>query len=60
MGGYQPAARGKDLRKLSNVVLTPHIGSHTAEANLRMARKSLENARRFLAGLRSELDIVSP
>ncbi|MBI5822263.1 MAG: hypothetical protein HZA88_25080 [Verrucomicrobia bacterium] len=47
---YVPARPDKDLRKLENVVLTPHVGSNTREANRRMAESSLENVRCFLAG----------
>ena len=47
---YQPAQPDKDLRRLENVTLTPHIGSNTREANNRMAISCLENIRNFLAG----------
>ncbi|MFA6564879.1 MAG: NAD(P)-dependent oxidoreductase [Verrucomicrobiia bacterium] len=47
---YIPAHPDKDLRKLENVVLTPHVGSNTREANRRMAESALENVRCFLAG----------
>ena len=47
---YQPVRADKDLRRLGNVVLTPHIGSNTREANQRMATACLENARNFVAG----------
>jgi len=47
---YVPADLDKDLRKLRNVVLTPHIGSNTHEANRRMAESALRNVRCFLAG----------
>jgi len=47
---YQPVAPDKDLRRLENVVLTPHVGSNTREANLRMAQSALTNVRHFLAG----------
>ena len=47
---YAPAHPDKDFRKLENVVLTPHVGSNTREANRRMAESALENVRRFLAG----------
>ena len=50
---YVPTHPEKDLRKLQNVVLTPHIGSNTREANQRMAESALENVRCFLNG---ELD----
>ena len=46
---YRPVATDKDLRTLDNVVLTPHIGSNTREANQRMAVASLDNVRQFLA-----------
>lgn len=47
---YQPAHPEKDLRLLDNVVLTPHIGSNTCEANARMAAGALDNVRNFFAG----------
>jgi phosphoglycerate dehydrogenase-like enzyme len=47
---YQPVADGMDLRRLPNVVLTPHIGSNTREANRRMGEASLANVESFLAG----------
>lgn len=46
---YVPVHPDKDLRKLQNVLLTPHIGSNTREANRRMAESALENVRSFLA-----------
>ncbi|MBM3860289.1 MAG: hypothetical protein FJ395_11640 [Verrucomicrobia bacterium] len=56
---YQPVAPGKDLRTLDNVVLTPHIGSNTREANRRMAEMSLANVRHFLAGELKQLTRVN-
>jgi len=47
---YVPVHTEKDLRRLENVVLTPHVGSNTREANRRMAEMALENVRNFLAG----------
>jgi len=47
---YVPADPDKDLRKLDHVVLTPHVGSNTREANQRMAEFALENVRCFVAG----------
>jgi phosphoglycerate dehydrogenase-like enzyme len=38
------------LRRLANVVLTPHVGSNTFEANQRMAQACIENIRHFFAG----------
>jgi phosphoglycerate dehydrogenase-like enzyme len=40
---YVPASGSGDLRSLPNVVLTPHVGSNTAEANRRMAERALQN-----------------
>ncbi len=45
---YQPQSPDRDLRTLSNVVLTPHIGSNTIGANHAMAHAALENVARFL------------
>ena len=56
---YQPVHPDKDLRKLENVVLTPHIGSNTREANGRMAEAALENVRHFLNGNMDQLSLVS-
>ncbi|MEI7808622.1 MAG: NAD(P)-dependent oxidoreductase [Verrucomicrobiota bacterium] len=52
---YAPAHPDKDLRQLENVVLTPHIGSNTREANRRMAESALENVRSFFAGKLDQL-----
>ncbi|NLY00393.1 MAG: hypothetical protein GXY83_30220 [Rhodopirellula sp.] len=55
---YVPVTAGKDLRTLDNVVLTPHIGSNTHEANRRMAEVSLKNVMHFLAGQIGETNRV--
>ena len=55
---YAPAHPDKDLRQLENVVLTPHIGSNTREANRRMAESALENVRGFFAGKLDQLTRV--
>ncbi len=47
---YVPAAPDKDLRLLPNMVLTPHCGSNTAEANARMAASAVRQAAAFFAG----------
>jgi lactate dehydrogenase-like 2-hydroxyacid dehydrogenase len=47
---YVPCAPGKDLRRLDNVLLTPHSGSDTHEANRRMAEACVANLRDFFAG----------
>ena len=40
---YEPQAEGKDLRTLGNVLLTPHVGSNTAESNAAMAATAAKN-----------------
>jgi lactate dehydrogenase-like 2-hydroxyacid dehydrogenase len=57
---YVPADPARDLRRLANMVLTPHVGSNTVEANRRMAAASLANVRQFLAGRYDALTLVSP
>ena len=56
---YEPAAAGKDLRTLPNVVLTPHVGSSTREACERMARRALQNIRLAEAGRFAEMDLLN-
>lgn len=55
---YQPIQPDKDLRRFPNVVLTPHVGSNTAEANRRMGEACVENVRHFLAGKIDRLSLV--
>ena len=57
---YEPVAPGKDLRGLANVLLTPHIGSNTREANQRMAEACLANVTHFFAGNLDRLTQVKP
>jgi phosphoglycerate dehydrogenase-like enzyme len=40
---YTPVEGGGDLRSLTNIILTPHVGSNTVEANRRMAERALHN-----------------
>ncbi len=55
---YVPVDPEKDLRKLDEVVLTPHAASNTAEANRRIAQRALANVTHFLAGKLEKLDRV--
>jgi lactate dehydrogenase-like 2-hydroxyacid dehydrogenase len=55
---YRPVLAGKDLRDLDNVVMTPHTGSNTLEANARMASSVLESVRNFLDGKFDQLPRV--
>ena len=45
---YIPAEPEYDLRKLPNVLLTPHISSNTFESNERITKKVIENIKYFL------------
>lgn len=56
---YQPADAAHDLRVLGNVILVPHIGSNTAEANRRMALRALRNVRLAIAGDRESMDLIN-
>lgn len=55
---YEPVDAARDLRTLAQVVLTPHIGSSTAQACERAARCCLKNIGAFLAGDMRALDSV--
>jgi len=55
---YQPISPGQDLRTLPNVLLTPHIGSDTREANDRMARAAADNVANFFAGKLDQMSVV--
>jgi phosphoglycerate dehydrogenase-like enzyme len=57
---YEPAEAGKDLRTLSNVIVVPHIGSNTAEANIRMAERALRNITLAERGEFSQMDLLNP
>ena len=57
---YAPADPSRDLRSLSNVILLPHVGSNTREANHRMAERALENIRLADAGKLSSMDLLTP
>jgi phosphoglycerate dehydrogenase-like enzyme len=57
---YVPAAPDKDLRTVSRVVLLPHVGSNTAEANVRMAERALRNVTLAEAGDFGAMDLLNP
>ena len=54
------AAPPKDLRTLPNVILVPHIGSNTVEANRRMALRALRNVQLAHDGDLAALDLINP
>lgn len=55
---YQPVLPQKDLRKLPNIVLTPHTSSSTAEACQKMAERVLLNIRYALTKDYQKMDLV--
>jgi lactate dehydrogenase-like 2-hydroxyacid dehydrogenase len=57
---YVPIEPSRDLRTLPNVVLVPHVGSHTAEANKGMAERALQNVMLAEAGDYKRMDVVNP
>jgi len=57
---YAPADPDRDLRTLPNVILTPHVGSHTPDANGRMAARALENITLAEAGEFARMDLLNP
>lgn len=52
---YERQVPGKDLSRLPNVIMTPHIGSSTREACDQMARSALRNIQLAIAGEYSEM-----
>ena len=57
---YAPVEGGGDLRSLANVILTPHVGSNTVEANRRMAERALQNIVLADGGAFARMDLVNP
>lgn len=57
---YVPAAPGKDLRTLPNVLMTAHMGSSTTQACTRMAERCLANIRASLARRYNQMDLLNP
>ncbi len=57
---YVPADPNRDLRRLPNVILTPHVGSHTPDANGRMAARALENIVLAEAKAFDKMDLLNP
>jgi phosphoglycerate dehydrogenase-like enzyme len=57
---YVPADPSRDLRTLPNVVLAPHVGSHTREANRGMAERALQNIVHAEAREFGSMDLLNP
>jgi phosphoglycerate dehydrogenase-like enzyme len=57
---YAPAEDGADFRSLPNVILTPHVGSNTVEANRRMAERALQNIVLAESRAFARMDLINP
>jgi phosphoglycerate dehydrogenase-like enzyme len=57
---YAPVEGAGDLRSLTNVILTPHVGSNTVEANRRMAERALQNIALAERRAFARMDLVNP
>jgi len=57
---YAPISSKKDLRKLENVIMTPHISSSTTEACQRMAERCLANISYAEATEYHKMDLLNP
>jgi phosphoglycerate dehydrogenase-like enzyme len=57
---YEPVEGGGDFRALPNVILTPHVGSNTVEANRRMAERALQNIALAEARAFDRMDLINP
>ena len=57
---YAPMNGSGDLRSLANVILTPHVGSNTMDANGRMAERAIQNIVLAEAGAFARMDLVNP
>ena len=56
---YGPTNGGGDLRSLTIVILTPHVGSNTTESNRRMAERALQNVRLAHGGEFDRMDVLN-
>jgi len=57
---YIPVDAASDLRRLPNVVLAPHVGSNTVDANRRMAERALRNIALRESGDLDAMDLLNP
>ena len=57
---YEPVDAAHDLRDLPNVILAPHVGSNTPDANRRMAAAALRNIELAEAGRVGEMSLLNP
>jgi phosphoglycerate dehydrogenase-like enzyme len=57
---YEPIDPRRDLRTLPAVILLPHVGSNTADSNVRMAERAVANIRLAEAGDFAAMDLLNP
>ena len=57
---YEPIRADKDLRQLSNVLMTPHVGSSTVEACRTMASMAIHNIRLAEQGRYDQMNLLNP
>ena len=57
---YVPVDPARDLRRLANVSLVPHIGSNTAAATQRMSERAIRNVLLGEAGDIGDMDLLNP
>lgn len=48
----------RDLRTLKNLIMTPHVASHTIEANRRIAESCIMNVNKYEQGELSDLTLI--
>ena len=56
---YEPVDPSRDLRTLHNVILTPHCGSNTTEANQAMAARAVANVELGERGDFGRMDLLN-
>ena len=56
---YEPVDGSRDLRTLPNVILTPHTGSNTTEANRGMAARAVQNVEWGARGEFGRMDLLN-
>jgi phosphoglycerate dehydrogenase-like enzyme len=56
---YEPVDPSRDLRTLPNVILTPHCGSNTTEANRAMAARAVANVEMGERGDFGRMDLLN-
>jgi hypothetical protein len=55
---YVPQDPARDLRTLTNVVMTPHLAGNTRESCRRVAERVMKNLRLAVSGNQADMDLV--